>query len=470
MTLLIKNGSVVRPDGVFPLDVLCEGEHIAQLLERGASVRSADEEIDATGLLVFPGFIDPHVHSRDPGNTEKEDFEHSTRAAAAGGATTILEMPNAVPPVIDLATMESRVAQHARNAFVDFGIWGMSIGMANLDEMKPMLDAGAVGIKLFWGFSLDRRSMRLIYNPKSGSGDDVIPPPSLSEVRQLMTEIAQHGGLLAAHCEEPSLIEHELRNLGHPMRSYDDMLTVHSELAEAASIALGCELARVTGCRFHVLHMSTGRGAELVRRGQLDGINVTAETCPHYLALTADDYARIGPIMKVYPPIRGRVDRDLLREAVRAGYVTSVGSDHAPHTLQEKEAGLAEAPAGGVGVETLGSVMVNEMVEGRLPASRLAWVLSEGNARLYGLYPQKGAILVGSEADFTLVDPNRDHVVEKSRLHTKQQQSPWAGQTLKGTVTHAILRGQTIMKDGEPVGSPSGRFIRAGRGDSGGNR
>ena len=210
-----------------------------------------------------------------------------------------------------------------------------------------------------------------------------------------------------------------------------------------------------------MVHTASKRGVRAVRRAQAEGIPLSAETCPHYLAFTDADFDELGVMMKVYPPIRGQDDQAALWDAVRDGTITSLGSDHAPHTLEEKALGLASAPAGVPGVETFGAVLVHEMLSGHLSPERLAWVLSEGTARLYGLYPRKGTLEAGADADFTLVDPEATTVVHSARLHSKQPQTPWNGRRLRGAIKATILRGQVIARDGEPIGAPSGHLIRA---------
>jgi dihydroorotase len=460
MLLRIKNGTLVTSHGSQRSDVVCR-DGVIEALAASTDNRAVDEEIDAGGLLVFPGFIDPHVHSRDPGLTDKEDFAHSTRAAAAGGVTTLCEMPNAIPPVTDASIFEERAAQHGRVAFVDFALWGLALGAENLSEIKPLFDAGAVGVKLFWGYALNRRTRMLVYNLADETPENLIQPPGTGDVLELCREVARAGGLLAAHCEDRGVIEAAERGLGHPILSYADVLDARPDVAEGVSIALAAELSAVTGCRFHVVHTASRQGVRALRRAQADGIPITAETCPHYLSFTADDFDDIGVLMKVYPPIRRAEDRAALWEAVRDGTITSLGSDHAPHTLREKALGLASAPAGVPGVETLGAVLVHEVLGGRLSPERLAWLLAEGSARLYGLYPRKGILEPGADADFTLVDPEATTVVDAGRLHSKQPQSPWHGRRLRGAIRMTILRGQVVARDGEPVGQPRGRLVRA---------
>ena len=459
MRLRIANGTLVTSRGRVRGDVECRDGTIERVGETGDD--RVDEQIDARGLVVFPGFLDPHVHSRDPGLTHKEDFAHSTRAAAAGGVTTLCEMPNAIPPVSSANILVERAAQHTRVAHVDFGLWGQALGRENLAEIAGMFRAGAVGVKLFWGYALHRQTGMLIYNLSDEPAANLIPPPSNGEVLELCREVARVGGLLAAHCEDRGVIDAAERRLERPISTYAELLDLRPATAESVSIAVAAELSAATGCRFHVVHTASQSGVRTLRRVQADGVRLTAETCPHYLAFSAADFAELGVMMKVYPPIRNEVDQSALWDAVRDGTITSIGSDHAPHTVEEKSHDLASAPAGVHGVETLGTVMVDAMLNGNITPERLAWVLSEGTARLYGLHPRKGAIETGADADFTLVDPEATTTVDSSRLHSKQPQSPWHGRRLRGAIKMTMLRGEVIARDGEPLGQPRGRLVPA---------
>jgi allantoinase len=462
MKLAIRNATVVTVSGCFGADIMCDGGRIASIEASGSS-RIGTDDIDASGMLVFPGFIDPHVHSRDPGLTHKEDFAHSTAAAAAGGVTTILEMPNTVPPVMDAGEFRDRAERHSRVASVDFGLWALSLGAENLDELPALVDAGAVGIKLFWGYALHKTTKQLLYNLGDAGPNEVIQPPALDEVLDVFAVVAAARGLLAAHCEDRAVVERSERIHRGQLRKYSDLLDWRPDTAEAASVGLAIEFARYTGCRFHVVHMASRRATQLVRYAQRQGIPVSAETCPHYLTLSDESYPQIGPLMKVYPPIRLRADQAALREAVVDGTVTSVGSDHAPHTLEEKNQPLSTQPAGVIGVETTARLMLNEAAEGRIPIERLAWILAEGTARLYGLYPQKGAILPGSDADFTIVDPNLEWSIRNEDLHSMNPISPWDGWSGRGTPVWGILRGRPIMYKGQLLSEPSGRWVGSSR-------
>jgi dihydroorotase len=406
------------------------------------------------------------VHSRDPGQTDKEDFAHSTTAAAAGGVTTLFEMPNAIPPVSDGARFRERADQHERVARIDFGLWGISLGAENLSEIPGLIAEGVVGIKLFWGYALHKRTHALVYNLADEPPENVLAPPGNGDVFALFATVAAAGGLLAAHCEDRGVIEAATAALGRDAESYADFVATRPDSAEAAAIATACEFARAAGCRFHVVHMSAARSVEIVRRAQRDGLPVTAETCPQYLTLTDASYDSVGKIMKVFPPVRYAADQAALWTAVRDGVITSLGSDHAPHTTEEKARDFTTQPAGAVGVETIVRVMLNQMVEGRIAPERLAWALSEGTARLYGVHPQKGSLMPGADADLVLVDPAAEWVIRNEDLHSKHPLSPWNGTRGRGVPRRALVRGETVMLDGEPVGESRGRLVRPARADA----
>ncbi|TWF74974.1 dihydroorotase [Pseudonocardia hierapolitana] len=459
MRVLVTGGTLVTASGQVRADLLCTDGRIAGILESGGAA-AADERVDASGLLVFPGFIDPHVHSRDPGQTAKEDFAHSTLAALCSGVTTLLEMPNAVPPISDRATFEERAAAHERTASVDFGLWGQAFGASNLDDLPGLLDAGAVAIKLFWGYALDKRTKKLVYNTGDAAPDDIIAPPDAGDVLRVFEVIGARGGLLAAHCEDREIVLGGERAIGGEIRTYQDLLDGRPALAEIAAVSRAAEFSRVTGCRFHVVHTSTARALEIVRAARADGIPITAEACPHYLLLSDADHERYGSGMKVFPPIRGADDQEALWAAIADGTVASVGSDHAPHTLEELEGSLATRPAGVHGVETMVPLMLNEMARGRLAPERVAAVLAEQTARLYSIDHRKGRIAPGLDADLTLVDPHRERRIVAGELHTKHKASVYDGWTVRGTAVASLLRGEVVMRDGEPVAQRRGRLVR----------
>ncbi|WP_051581510.1 dihydroorotase [Pseudonocardia acaciae] len=460
MRLHVTNGQLVTPAGMLHGDLLCEDGVIRGVLDAGTKV-DADERYDASGKLVFPGFIDPHVHSRDPGLSHKEDFEHSTRGALTGGTTTVLEMPNAVPPVDSVEVFSQRREQHERSAWTDFGLWGLALGDANLDQIGPLFAAGAVAVKLFWGYALHRETRALVYNLGDEPPENVLMPPPNGQVLNLFAEVARHGGLLAAHCEDKDVLATSQERLGHPIESYQDLLDARPAAAEATTIAIATEFAKATGCRFHVVHLASSAGLDVVRWARRRGVAVSAETCPQYLTLTDQDYGRVGPVMKVYPPVRAQADQDALWSGLNEGLIVSAGSDHAPHTVEEKARGFETQPAGAVGCETFGPVLVDALLRGKTTATRLAEVTATETAKLYGLYPRKGVIRPGSDADLVVIDPEARRTVRNEELIAKQPVSPWHGFELRGAPVATILRGEVAVRDREPVGTRRGRFVAA---------
>lgn len=460
MKLHVTNGQLVTPAGLLHGDLLCTDGVITGILDRGAKVDS-DERYDAEGKLVFPGFIDPHVHSRDPGLSHKEDFDHSTRGALTGGVTTILEMPNAIPPVDSVEVFEQRRAQHERSAWTDFGLWGLALGESNLDQIGPLFEAGAVGVKLFWGYALHRETRSLVYNLDDEAPENLLMPPPNGQVLQLFAEVAKNGGVLAAHCEDKDVLAASQESLGHPIESYEDLLAARPAVAEATTISIAAQFAKATGCRFYVVHLASAMGLDVVRSARRNGIDVSAETCPQYLTLTDADYPRVGPVMKVYPPVREQHDQDALWAGLNEGSIITVGSDHAPHTVEEKARGFATQPAGAVGCETFGPVLVDALIRGKTTATRLAEVAATETAKFFGLYPRKGVIRPGSDADLVVIDPEVRRTVRNAELVAKQPVSPWNGFELKGGPVATILGGEVVVRDREIVAPRRGRFVRA---------
>ncbi len=453
MRLRVTGGWLVTPRGRLRADLVADDGVITALTEPGRA-GPADEELDVSGLWVFPGFIDPHVHSRDPGLVEKEGFVHATMAALCGGITTIFDMPNTVPPLSRADQVRVRAAAH-EPAWCDFGLWGIGLGAENLAEISGLLAAGVVGIKLYWAYAFDRRTGALVQEPP-GNPSEVVPPPSTDQVMDLFHCVAAHGGLLAAHCEDRGVLDWAARRLPTPCDG-EGLAARRPAVAEAAAVALAVEFARETGCRLHVVHLSTATGAALVRRARAEGVRISAETCPHYLVWTAAD-ARDARF-KVFPPLRRPADREALWAALEDGTIGSIGSDHAPHTAAERALDLASAPAGLLGTETMATVMLGEMTRGRLEPEQLASRLSEGTARIFGLHPRKGTLWPGADCDLTVVDPEAPWRIDQSRLHSKHAVSPWDGWSGRGCPRYAVLRGRLAMREGEPVGEPRGRLV-----------
>ena len=458
---VIKNGMLVTPAESRRANICIKDGKIAAITDCDSPV-TAREETDATGKYVLPGLIDTHVHSRDgyKGAHHKEDFFHSSMAGACSGITTILEMPNCNPAVYDVARMQDLIACITPKAHVDFGVWGLCLGELNNASLPALAEAGVIGFKFFWGYAIDAKSYQLIYNYQEGM-ENVIPPLDQGEVYKIFRTVAQTGLQVAIHAENFDIIKlltAEVMATGD--KSYAAMLRARPSVSETTIIETAILIAKALGTHLHILHLAAGDGVELIRRAQLDGVRVTGETCPHYLTLTDRDAERVGSLIKGYPPVRTQTDQDLLWAGLLDGTLTHVCSDHAPHTPEEKKLDLWSAPAGMAAIETMPLVMLDAVNRGKLTINEFCRVLSEAPARLYNLYPQKGSLAVGADADLVLIDLQARYTFAQESMHSRTKLSPYDGMTMTGKPVMTILRGTTIAENGEIVGAPTGHFIR----------
>ena len=393
----------------------------------------AREEIDATGLLVLPGVIDPHVHFNEPGRTEWEGLATGSRACAAGGTTTFFDMPlNSTPPVIDAAAFDAKRTAAERESVVDFGIWG-GIVPGNLEQLEALRERGVIGLKAFM----------------SNSGIEDFPKSDPATLRAGMQRAAQLGMLVAVHAE----IDHpELRH-GTSIREYLDSRPISMEL-EAIRLAL--DFAGETGCALYVVHVSSAAGMALIAEARRAGVDVTAETCPHYLTLNEDDVLRIGALAKCAPPIRPEAERLALLEKVRAGDVQTIGSDHSPAPASMKTDPDFFKVWGGIsGAQHL----LTHLLDLDLPPAQIAQLTAANVADRFGVAGQKGRLAEGLDADLVLVDPAGETPVEAAALHYRHPHTPWLGRTLRGRVVRTVLRGQTIFAAGRIAAARPGRLV-----------
>ena len=459
---IIKNGIIVDAKECYPAHIFIKGEKIAAVSHEMLAGEAA-QITDAQGKYVLPGLIDTHVHSRDGinGATYKEDFFHSSMSAACGGLTTVFEMPNSNPAIYNAEMLHTQIRNLTPKAHVDFAIWGLALGNINIHELEDLAAAGVIAFKFFWGYAVDSDTYQLIYN-YTPDMLNVVPPLLDGEIYDMFKVIAKTGKQVAIHAENFYLIKaltEEVERSGADA-SYASFLKCRPSESECTTIRSAIALAKLTGVQLHVLHLGAGDGVKIIADAQATGLPVTVETCPHYLALCDEDYQRVGPMIKVYPPIKTRKDQEALWQGLRDGVISLVCSDHAPHTPEEKAADLWQAPAGMAAVETLAPIMINAVSEGRLSINQLAAVLSENPAKLYGIYPQKGSLLPGTDADITIIDPAAEYTIHNADLHSKSKVSAFDGFRVKGRAVQTILRGQTIAQDGEIVAEPGGRFIR----------
>jgi dihydroorotase len=447
---------VCTPSGLREADVAVAAGVIAAV-EPGAG--AGREEVDARGLLVLPGGIDAHVHGRDPGFPEKEDFTSLTAAAAAGGITTVIDMPNTVPAVETAPVFQEKVKLASSRALVDFGLWGLLGGRSTLADVEGLLDAGAVGLKAYLGYAIRRASRQVVYTTDLDDAD-LEAPADYGTVARLAPDLARRGAPLAVHCEDPGI----LRAFQRPLRTYGDLLAARPALAEAVAIAALGVISQRTGLEVQVVHLSSGLGLAAARDAGRAGARLVLETCPQYLWLTDEDAARIGSAAKMYPAIRTPADRAALREALRAGRVARVGTDHAPHADGEKVGrSLEDALPGSPGVQTLYPSCL-ELARGLGDVAAAARWVAEGPARTLGLHPRKGAIQAGADADLALVDPGGETVVSAETMRSRQRHGALDGQRFGFAVRAVYSRGELVARDGLPVARPGrGRLVSPDR-------
>lgn len=413
--------------------------------------------VSARGMYVLPGAIDIHVHSRDPGFPEKEDFGTLTAAAAAGGVTTVVDMPNTVPAVDSAGVLEAKAALARRKARVDFGFWGLIRMSSTEEQMEELAAAGATGFKAYLGyaFSIDRKQ---VVHGLDVAVPGIEPPPDYGTLARLAPTLARLGLPLVIHAEDHGV----LTAFRRPFQTYADVLDARPAVAEAVAIAASAVIARESGAHLHVAHLSSAQGLKAAEDGLRAGGSLSLETCPQYLWLSDQDYGRLGTAMKVFPPIRTAMDRDALVAAASRGVIGIIGTDHAPHTDEEKARSLDQAPSGSPGVQTL-YVSCLELAR-RLGDVWLAprWVC-EGPAALAGLGESKGAIAPGYDADLVVVDPKGKTVVRPAIMLSRQRHGALDGKEFGFSVRDVYLRGEVVARDGVKVGRAAGRMVRPER-------
>jgi allantoinase len=439
--LLVRAERAVLPDGERGADVAVKDGHIVAVEPFGSLLEATSVVELGSDEVLLPGIVDSHVHVNDPGRAEWEGFQSATKAAAAGGVTTIVDMPlNSIPPTVDVAALEVKRKAADGETWVDVGFWGGAVP-GNLADLRPLHEAGVFGFKCF-----------LLH-----SGVDEFPALSPPEVEAAMREIAAFDGLLIVHAEDPDEIEHAANAGG---RAYADFLASRPRAAENVAVQHLVEQARVTGCRIHILHVSSADALPLIRRAKADGVRITAETCPHYLTFTAEDIPEGATQYKCCPPIRESANRDLLWEGLRDGTIDIVVSDHSPSTIDLKhlDTGDFGTAWGGISSLQLGlsAVWTEARRRGFTLADLVGW-MSRGPADQTGL-TRKGRIAVGADADLAVFAPEAVHVVDAARLQHKNPITPYAGRRLTGVVRSTVLGGMHI----DLAAAPHGRQLTRG--------
>jgi allantoinase len=441
--LIVRGATAVTAGGPERLDAgVLDGRIAALEPELEGSAR---EEIDARDLHLMPGAIDAHVHFNEPGRADWEGWETGTRALAAGGATVGVEMPlNAHPPTVDAAAFDVKLACAERAAHVDFALWG-GIVPGNAGALDDLAARGVAGFKAFM----------------SASGIDDFPRSDDLTLYEGMRRAAALGLPVAVHAESEAItsgLAARARAAGRT--GVRDYLASRPAVAEAEAIARAILLSEEAGCALHVVHVSTGRGVALVAAARARGVDVSCETCPHYLLLTEEDAEALGAVAKCAPPLRAQGECDALWRALADGSLPMVASDHSPAPAELKRSEDAFAVWGGIaGCQSMLALLLGEAHRKRgLPLERVAHALAGFVARRLRL-PGKGRVALGADADLVLVDLAAESVLAAGDLFYRHRLSPFVGQTLRARVVRTLVRGRTVFADGRIVAPPTGRLV-----------
>ena len=394
------------------------------------------EEIDARGLHIFPGVIDAHLHFNDPGRAHWEGFSTGTRALAAGGTTAFFDMPlNASPPTINAESFDLKCREAQAHSLVDFGLWG-GLVPGNVDCLEELAERGVVGFKAFM----------------SNSGIEDFASVDDVTLYEGMQRAAQLGRMVALHAESDqitSILARRAREQGKTgIRDYLDSRPV---VAELEAIERAILFAQETGCKLHIVHVSSGRGVALVVEARAKGIDVSCETCSHYLVLTEEDVERLGAVAKCAPPLRTREVQEELWQQLFAGNILMITSDHSPAPAEMKTSSDFFQVWGGIsGCQSLLQLLLTDgYYERQLPLTTIASLTSASIADRFALGPHKGSVAIGADANLVLVNLQESSVLHKDDLYYRHPHSPYIGKTMRGRIHRTLLRGNTIFLDGQ---------------------
>ncbi len=448
LELIVRGGLLVTPDAVIRADfAVAEGRIVRIAPEITDDAAAA---LEADGRYIFPGIIDAHVHFNEPGRTEWEGIASGSAALAAGGGTAFFDMPlNSEPPVVDAARLREKRALAEEKSCVDFALWG-GLTPLNLDKLAALRDAGAIGLKAFM----------------SNSGIDSFPHVNATVLREGMKRAAKLGLIVAVHAEDDALAA-KFTAIQKAAGNSDARAWLASRPVEVEleAIRTAIDLAGETGCALHIVHVSSPEGVALVEDARAARVDVTAETCPHYLLLNDKDVARLGAVAKCAPPIRDEKRRKALWAEVRAGRIHTIGSDHSPEPADLKTSeNFFEIWGGIAGVQHGAQLLLSECAataEKDLP--RLAAVLARNVARRFRIDGRKGQIAEGYDADFCVVEFGSPRAIEADDLWTRHRISAYVGRKNRARVSDTYVRGNAVYAEGRLVNLPTpGRFLRPG--------
>lgn len=447
--LLIKNGKLVTADRIYEADVAINDGKYAAILAPNTSVE-AKEVIDAKGNLVFPGIIDCHAHLNEPGFEYREDFETGSRAAVSAGCTTLIDMPlNHDPSLMNKKTFDLKYGLVSKHSYVDYGFWGGLVGDYDdspdsvKNNMGQLVELQEAGVLAFKGFTCPNGPL--------------FPTVNLGNIRKALEILKPYGALCGFHCEEFGQVKEREKEAKakteltaqQKIRAFLDAHDVWTEYVATKNVI---DMARATGGRVHICHVSHPMVAQVVKEAQYEGLPITAETCPHYLGFTEDFVFEKGAPAKCTPPMRKKEDMEKMWDYVLDGTLSCVGSDHSPAADEEKDNNTRDIwkAWGGLNAIQFFLPMVFDMVvnQRKLSPTLIAKVMGYNPAKIFGLYGRKGAFEIGFDGDVVIVDPEKAWKVEQEKLFTKGHVTCFNGLTGKGAPVYTIIRGKVVAKDG----------------------
>jgi allantoinase len=443
--LVIRGGRVVTPSGVTIADISISDGVIAAV---GPNLASSLEEFDAAGLHVLPGGIDSHVHFNEPGHTDWETIGNGSAALAAGGYSAFVDMPlNSLPVTVDGDAFDQKLAAARASSMLDFGFWG-GLVPSNLDRLEELHTRGVLGFKAFM----------------CPSGLDEFPGCDERTLREGMLRIAALGSILLLHAEDPEIVDALSRKaIAAGKTGARDFIRSRPAAAELDAITLAISIAGETRCAIHIVHVSTADGVHLIREAQTHGVDVTGETCPHYLLYTEEDADRLGGLGKCAPPFRTSEDREELWALLAMGSLHMVVSDHSPSSPDLKRGDDFFKLWGGIsGCQSTRQLLLEGAHQRSIDVGVVAAATATNVARRFGL-AAKGEIGVGFDADLWLADLSHGSMVRREELLYKHPVSAHVGQAIRGHTVRTLVRGTTVFADGKAIAGLPGRMLRADR-------
>lgn len=448
ITLAVRNGTIVTEREAIRGDLLIAGDKIAGIVDSGLAV-AAEREVDATDRFVFPGFVDGHVHFRDPGFTHRGDFRTESISAIHGGVTTVIDGPNTGGIVRFAADVEEKRLIGEAASLVDFGQIA-ALTPDNVDAIGELVDAGVVAVKIFMGYKYALSGLPL-------------HPPEDGQLTEALADVRETGVRLSVHAENGDVIAYlreRYRERGR--NTYLDHLASRPTYGEADAISTIVRFGEAVGIRMEIRHLSCEEGLPLVRAAKERGLDIVLETCPHYLTLSDDDLREQGGLAVVNPPIRGDGHREALLQGIRDGIIDTIGTDHGPVTDEEKDhASIWDVAPGFSAVELAVPLLLTMVEEGELSLTDVPRLYAANTAKAWDLYPRKGSLNPGADADVTICEIGSAWTIDHTKMHAKFTRTPFEGRTARGRVTDVLRGGRVVLQDGTLVDDqPTGKMVR----------